>query len=196
MEAHEARDLIEEAIEETEARHEAVEAREKSAERTFRERASVMVAIFAVLLAVVHTASASVQRDSLLASIEASDTFAWMQAKEVRETVLITAGNAPALDHEVRAGFMAEATRLRQGDKKGHGINQLQAKGTELRAQSVAKAHAAEGYELGETLLQVGIVLLSIAMIAQSRRVLWGAAAMAGTGVLIALFTLAGGQLP
>lgn len=196
MEAHEARELIEEAIEETEARHEAAEVAEKKAEKGFRERVSVLVGVFAVLLAVVHTLSASAQRDSLLKSIEASDTYAWMQAKEVRETVLIAAGNAPALDHEVRAGFMAQAVKLRQGDGKGHSINQLQEKGGELRAESIAKAHAAEGYELGETLLQVAIVLLSIALVAQSERIVKGACGMAGLGVLLALLTLVGLQLP
>jgi uncharacterized membrane protein YcjF (UPF0283 family) len=200
MEAHEARDLIEEAIEETEARHEQAEAAERKLEKGFRERVSVLVGIFAVLLAIVHTLSASAQRDSLLKSIEASDTFAWMQAKEVRETVLIAAGNAPALDQEVRGTFMAQAVRLRQGDgRPGHsglGINQMREKGNELRAESLAKAHAAEGYELGETLLQVAIVLLSIALVAQSERVVKGAGAMAGLGLLLALYTLVGGVLP
>ena len=196
MEAHEARDLIEEAIEETEARHEKADAAERKLEKRFRERVSLLVGVFAVLLASVHPLSASAQRDSLLKSIEASDTFAWMQAKEVRETVLSAAGKAPALDQEVRGTFMAQAVRLRQGDTKGHGINQLREKGDELRADSVAKAHASEGYELGETLLQVAIVLLSIALIAQSRRIVQGACGMAGLGLLLALYTLVGGTLP
>lgn len=196
MEAQEARDLIEEAIEETEARHDKAEAAERRAEKGFREKVSLLVGVFAVLLAIVHTLSASAQRDSLLKSIEASDTYAWMQAKEVRETVLIAAGNAPALDQEVRATFMGQAVRLRQGDAKGHGINQLREKADELRKDSLAKAHAAEGYELGETLLQVAIVLLSLALIAQSQRIVKGAGAMAGLGVLLALYTLIGGTLP
>ena len=190
MEGADAHDLIEEALEESEARHERVELREKSEERKFRDRASVLVGIFAVLLAIVHTAAASAQRESMLSSIEASDNFAYMQAKKVRETVLLTASRMPGLESETRAAELGEATRLSQPDAAGHGIGQLQAEGSRQRRLSTAKATASEGYELGETALQVAIVLLSIAMITSSRRILWSAGVLAGCGVAAALLTL------
>ena len=43
---------------------------------------------------------------------------------------------------------------------------------------------------------QVAIVLLSSALIAQSRRIVQGACGMAGLGLLLALYTLVGGTLP
>ena len=189
MEAAEARDLIEEALEESEARHEAEEVKEKSAERIFRDRVSALVGVFALLLALVHMAAAGAQRESLLSAIDGSDTFAYMQAKIVRETVLLANANMPGLDRDVRAGLLVEAMQLRQPNKKGHGIGQLQAKGEELRAQSRAKAIASEGYELGETALQLAIVLLSISLIIASRRMVWGASLLAGAGVLAAVLT-------
>lgn len=196
MEAADAHELIENALDESEARHARVENRAKSTERKFRDRASVLVGVFAVALAIVHTASAGAQRESMLSSIEASDTFSYMQAKIIRETVLLTASRMPGLEAESRGNELGEATRLRQPSPAGHGIGQLQAEGSRLRQLSAARAIASEGYELGETALQVSIVLLSIAMITASTRVMWTASALAGAGVLLALLTAAGLQLP
>jgi hypothetical protein len=132
----------------------------------------------------------------MLSSIEASDNFAYMQAKKIRETVLLTASRMPGLESETRAAELGEATRLSQPDAAGHGIGQLQAEGSRQRRISTARAIASEGYEFGETALQVAIVLLSIAMITASTRVMWVACSLAGCGVVLALLTALGLQLP
>ena len=196
MEPADAHEMIEDALEQSEARHEQNEHREKTEERKFRDRASVLVGIFAVALAIVHTAAAGAQRESMLSSIEASDNFDYMQAKKVRETVLLTASRMPGLESETRAAELGEATRLSQPDAAGHGLGQLQAEGSRQRRLSSVKAMASEGYEMGETALQVAIVMLSIAMITMSRRLIWTAGALAGFGVVLALLTALGLQLP
>lgn len=94
MEAADAKDLIEEAIERVEAKSSSSEENERLKDRQFRERLSLMVGAFAVALAVVHMAAASAQRESLLKGIEASDSFAYMEAKIVRETILRTAASS------------------------------------------------------------------------------------------------------
>lgn len=66
MEATDAKDLIEEAIERSELKNEEVEKAERSKERMFRERVSLMVGGFAVALAVIHMAAAGAQRESVL----------------------------------------------------------------------------------------------------------------------------------
>ena len=91
MEAADAKDLIEEAIERAEIKSDEAEKAERAKDRVFRERVSLMVGGFAVALAVVHMAAAGAQRESVLRQIEASDSFAFMQAKIVRETVFKTA---------------------------------------------------------------------------------------------------------
>lgn len=194
MEAAEAKDLIEDALEESEARRDAEVQEEKKAERHFRDRVSLLVGLFAVLLAIVHMAGSSASRDSLLSSIEASDTFAYMQAKIVREAVVRSAGES-ATDPAARARDLAEAARLRAPDRAGHGITQLQERGAELRAEGKVKATASEGYELGETSLQLAIVILSIALIAQSRQIVLGACAFAVAGVAVSIFTALGGHV-
>ena len=192
MEAADAKELIDEAIERTEE----ADATEHKAERRFRDRVSLLVGMFAVSLAVVHMAAAGAQRASLLRGIEASDSFAYMQAKIVRETVYKTAAASPALAPADRASWLAEAKRLRADDKAGHGIGQLQEQGTRLREEGTKAAEAGEAYELGETALQLAIVLLSIALVARSRPIVWGASVLAVLGIIVSAMTFLGVALP
>ena len=188
LEAAEAKELIDEAIE----RVEGDESAERAIEKRFRDRVSVLIGILAVTLAIIHMAAAGAQRESVLKAVEASDTFAYMQAKIVRETIYLTAGGDPA----ARADYAREAARLRAPAKSGHGIGQLEARGNALQAERAQAVAAGEGYELGETALQMAIVLLSIALVARSRPIVWGAVGLALAGGLVALATAAGVALP
>lgn len=183
-------DLIEDAIERAEEREGARDAAERAVEKKFRNRVSILVGLFAVALAVIHMAAAGNQRESILRNIEASDTFAYMQAKIIRETVVKTAAGAKGIEPAERADLLAEAKRLRSPDKAGHGIVQLQKSGDDSRAESKVFAEKSERYEMGETALQVAIVLLSIALIARSWAIVIGAGGLALVGVLIALATV------
>lgn len=191
MEPADAKDMIDEAIERAEEERGAEERADRAAERRFRDRVSVLVGVLAVALAIVHVAAAGAARDSLLRGIAASDTFAYMQAKIVRETVLSTAATAQP-DSPAAAGWRAEATRLRAPDRAGHGIVQLERAGAALRDEGERAARRGERYEMGETALQLGIVLLSIALVARSGRIVAGAVVLAAAGVLLAAVTALG----
>ena len=195
MEADEARDLIDEAVEKAETQRDVEETAEREAERKLRERVAIIIGVLAVCLAVVHMSAAGAARESLLRGIEASDTFAYMQAKVIRETVLKTASGGVGAS-ETKSAWADEAKRLRNPDHAGHGIGQLQAKGEALRREGEEAATAGEGYELGETALQMAIVLLSIALVARSKPILYGACGLAAVGIGIAILTKAHIVLP
>jgi hypothetical protein len=188
MEPSEAKELIEEAIEETERADHA----ERALEKKFRDRVSVLVGLLAVLLAIIHVEAASSARESVLKTVEASDTYAYMEAKVIRETVVKTAAANPSLDSKGRADMLKEATRLRNPDAAGHGIVQLQAKADDLRKDGELSSKKGEWYELAETAMQVAIVLLSIALVARSAAIVGGAVALAAIGVVLALLTATG----
>ena len=168
MEATDAKEMIEEAIERAEDKNSTAEKEERAKERSFRDRVALLIGCFAVALAIVHMAAAAAQRESLLKGIEASDSFAYMQAKIVREAIFKTAAAASSVSDADKQAWAAEALRLRAPDAAGHGIGQLQEQGTKLRAEGAQAALAGESYELGETGLQLAIVLLSIALVARS----------------------------
>ncbi len=189
MEAADAKDLIDEAVERAEEKNETTEKLERAKERVFRDRVSLMVGGFAVVLAIVHMAAAGAQRESLLKGIEASDSFAYMQAKIVRETVLKTAAASAGATETDKKTWADEAARLRAPDDAGHGIGQLQEQGTKQREEGGKAALNGEAYELGETALQLAIVLLSIALVARSFWIASAATIFAGAGIALAVAT-------
>lgn len=192
MEPADAKDLIDEAIERAEEAQEREGAGQRAREKSFRDRVSILVGLFAVLLAMIHVAAAGNARTSILRTVEASDDFAYMQAKIIRETVLKAAAAGPGVAGADRNAMLAEAHRLRAPDAAGHGIGQLQRTGEALRAQGMAASERGERYEWGETALQVAIVLLSIALVARSRPIVLGAIALAAVGVGISVATAFG----
>jgi hypothetical protein len=191
LEPEDAKELIDEAIERSDEHHDAAATAQRAAERTFRDRVSIMVGVLAVSLAIVHMAAASAARESLLKGIEASDTFNYMQAKIIRESVFKTAA-ASSADGASRDQWTKEAKRLREPDQAQHGIDQLRKAGERRREEGTHAATAGEGYELGETALQMAIVLLSIALVARSRKIVWGAVLLAVIGIGSAVVTYAG----
>ncbi|MBU6267295.1 MAG: DUF4337 family protein [Sphingomonadales bacterium] len=185
MEATEAKELIDETIE----RLEQNEGEAVKEERRFRDRLSLLVGIFAVLLAVVHLVGAGLLRENVVDTIKASDTYNYMQAKKIRQVVLQSAAiTAPAVE---RDRLLADAAALDHADAKRHGITQLQATADALEEAGTRAGEAGEHYEWAETALQMAIVLLSIAMIASSRVVATGACVVAGSGIVLAVATYA-----
>jgi hypothetical protein len=161
-------------------------------EKHFRDRVSVLVGVFAVLLAVIHVAAAGNAREGVLKTIEASDTYNYMQAKIIREAILKTAAQSTGLTAGAKATLLSEATKLREPDKAGHGISQLQPRADELRDQGELASKKGEWYEFAETAMQVAIVLLSIALVARSWIIVIGATSLAVAGALLALVTATG----
>jgi hypothetical protein len=176
VEPADAKELIEEAIEEAEK----VDRAERLVERRFRDRVSILVGVFAVLLAIIHVAAAGNAREGVLKTIEASDTYNYMQAKIIREAILKTAAQEPSLTPEAKAGMLKEAARLRKPDRAGHGISQLQPQADRLREEGETSSRRGEWYEFAETALQVAIVLLSIALVARSWAIVAGATRLLG----------------
>ena len=189
MEASDAKDLIEEAIERAEDKSGVAEKAERAKDKLFRERVSLMVGAFAVALAVIHMVAAGAQRESVLKQIEASDSFAYMQAKIVRETVLKTAAASSGASEPDKIAWKAEALRLREPRASGHGIGQLQEQGTRQHEEGLKAAKSGEAYEMGETGLQLAIVLLSIALIARSLWIAGVASIFASLGIALAVAT-------
>ena len=188
VEPADAKELIDEAIEEAERTDRA----ERALEKKFRDRVSILVGLFAVLLAIIHVEAATSARESLLKTVNASDNYNYMEAKIIRESLLKTLAKTPSLSPKEQAAMLSEAARLRNPDKAGHGIVQLQAKADQLRDEGERSAKTGEWYELAETAMQVAIVLLSIALVARSGMIVAGAVSLAALGVVLAVSTATG----
>ena len=188
VEPADAKELIDEAIEEVEK----ADRVERAIEKKFRDRVSILVGLFAVLLAIIHVEAATSARESLLKTVNASDTYNYMEAKIIRESLLKSLAETPSLSPKAQAGMLKEAARLHNPDKAGHGIVQLQKKADQLRDEGERSAKSGEWYELAETAMQVAIVLLSIALVARSGAIVFGAVSLATIGVILAASTATG----
>ena len=202
MEATEIKEKIDEAHERA---RENFEHREHAAAKT-KIQTAIYISVLAMLLAICNVSSSNATKDLLSSAIQASDTYAYYQAKAQRQVSLrLTAQQietiAPALPEEggARQAALAKAQELRaQADKlevedSGNGRQQLLAR---AQAFKHVRDHAAAKdpyFDFAEALLQIAIVLASVFVITDRRFVLWISYGLAVLGVLLLVngFTLA-----
>lgn len=198
MDSADAADLISEIREER---------AENEAEVKFRNRAALLIAIFAMLLAVGSLGGGNVAEDMVHANIKASDTWAFYQAKNVRQTAYRLAADelklqaaSPALSPDARAALQQnidryEQTVARYDDEPdpaapadslaGEGKKQLSAR---ARAYEVDRERAGEqdsNFDYSEVALQLALVLGSVAILSLSRPILYMAIGLGAVGTIL-----------
>jgi hypothetical protein len=187
------------------------EARE-SADDKFKNRAALIIAFMATLLAITSLGGGNAAEDVANNNIHASDTWAFYQAKSIRQTTMRVA--ADNLEADLRANpnmtpeardfiqkkvdeYRATAARYEdEPDKddpgnpvKGEGKKQLTARARDFESQRDRAQAQDPNFDFAEALFQIAIVLASVAILASSRRILWGSV---GVGALAALLMLNG----
>lgn len=206
MEATDAAELISE-IREQRAEHEA--------EDKFRDRAALLIAIMAMLLAVGSLGGGNVAEDMIHNNIKASDTWAFFQAKNVRQTQYRIAVDQMEAQLAADAGLSPQtraaiqetvekyrATIARYDDEpdpaaptdslRGEGKKQLSAQARSYEALRERAGAQDSNFDYSEVALQLAIVLGSVAILALSRKVLYISIGLGviGTILMINGFTL------
>lgn len=203
MEPTDAAELISE-IREERAEH-AVEDR-------FRDRAAMLIAMMAMLLAVGSLGGGNVAEDMIHNNIKASDTWAFFQAKNVRQTQYRIAveqmeaqlASDAGMTPQVRANLQQIVDRYRAtiaryddepdpaapGDSlRGEGKKQLFAQARRYEALRERAGNQDTSFDYSEVAFQLAIVLGSVAILALSRKVLY---LSMGLGVIGALLMING----
>lgn len=142
------------------------------------KRIALMIAIFALLLAFAEMGVKNSQTSGLAANVEASNLWAFYQAKTVRRTTLITATEdmetrlVGIVDPEVRpamekriADWKATAARYESEPSTGEGRKELSARAKVQEEKRELYNHKHEWFEFGSAALQIAIVLASAAII-------------------------------
>jgi hypothetical protein len=187
---------------------------ENEAEETFRNRAALLIAIFAMLLAVGSLGGGNVAEDMVHANIKASDTWAFYQAKNVRQTAYRLAADemklqlaSPALSPEARAALEQNIEKYEQtitryddepdpaapGDTlRGEGKKQLSAQARSYERERERAGEQDANFDYSEVAFQLALVLGSVAILALSRPVLYLAVGLGVVGVILMIngFTL------
>ncbi|MDZ4866203.1 MAG: DUF4337 domain-containing protein [Alphaproteobacteria bacterium] len=162
------------------------------------KRIGILIAILAGILAFTEAAGNNASSDALRGTIEASNTWAFFQAKTIRMTTLRTQADALELTStQMPAGARQDAVKKQIADWRataerydsepatGEGRKELSAKAKEIEAARDEAAAANSTYDLASGALQLGILLASAAVVTS---VLWLAYIGAGLGVVGALF--------
>ena len=170
------------------------------------KRIALLIAVLALFLAIAETLGKSAQTEALSDNVEASNLWAFFQAKTIRQTAVRTAieqvelmrppATDPAANEAVNKRLQAwretvarwESEPGRDG-KPGEGRKELSARAAEAekkRDTALARYHQ---YEVASAAFQIAIVLASAAVITGAMLLAW---VSIGLGVVGLAFTAIG----
>jgi hypothetical protein len=127
-------------------------------------RIGVMAAIIAVFLAGVTIMSHRSHTDAVIYKTEANDKWAFYQAKSIKRSQYdIAAKAASKSDAALVAEFQKESERYKRED------DEIQKEAEKKETETVLAEHQALRYDLGEGLLELGLVLSSLYFISKKK---------------------------
>jgi hypothetical protein len=160
------------------------------------KRIALLIAVIALFLALSETLGKSAQTEALTRNIEASNLWAFFQAKTIRMTAVRTAaeGLQTQLEKETDPAFKAAADKRVDFWQKTAQRYDDEPQTNEGRKQLVARAKQAEDkrdlafakyhhFEVASAAFQIGIVLASATIITGIALLSWGAIALAAIGI-------------
>jgi hypothetical protein len=178
-------------------------------ESEFEKKVAIFIAALAVALSICSVGGDNATKDATRTNIQASDTWAFYQAKNTRQTSYKLAAESlelrlgePGLPDASRkqvqekiAAYHAEVERLESDPKRGEGKKELVAKAKELEQVRERALRQDPYFDFASAFLQIAIVLASASIVLGSRPLLMGGGFLSVLGLLLMLngFTLAVG---
>ena len=179
----------------------------ESEQDRFKARAAIAIAFFAMLLAITGLGGNNATKDALNNNIQASNAFNFFQAKNMRQTAYMLSAeqielawlNDPAIPEAAKTTLRAKVdaykktvTRYESEPETGEGKKQLLQR---AREHEQARDHALRQdpyFDYAEALLQIAIVLISVAIVADAvwLSFLGGALGIAGGLLMVNGFLL------
>jgi Domain of unknown function (DUF4337) len=162
----------------------------------FKQRAAIGIAILAMLLAITSLGGQNATKEALNSNIMASNLFGFYQAKNMRQThfsvtadlIELAFANEPSLPESAKAALTSKAGEYRKTAARYESEPETQEGKKELldraRAEEAKRDRALKQdpyFDYAEALLQIGIVLISVAIVAE---VAWLAFAGGALGVI------------
>ena len=162
-----------------------------AANERFRSRVALLIAFMAMLLAITSLGGGNVAEDMFNNNIQASDTWSFYQAKNIRQTGYRLAADeleseramhGDSLKPDVRQGieekiktYRDTAARYESEPDKGEGRKELSKKAIDLTKERDRAMKQDPNFDFAEALFQIAIVLASVAILATSRKILYAA---------------------
>jgi hypothetical protein len=153
-------------------------------ESLIKDKAGWLITILAALLAINTLMGGSNSSKVLNNTIDANNTWAFYQAKSIKQT-LAEAQLENAKDPKKIRELAAKIQRYESDPKTGEGKKELMAKARDLEAdRAVAKARS-PWYTYGGSLFQIAIVLLTASILAVNNRLYYASIGVGGFAALL-----------
>ncbi|MBP2293152.1 DUF4337 domain-containing protein [Azospirillum rugosum] len=187
MEATEVKDMIDEAVE-----------REHVKEKGSKTSTAIYISVLAAVLSVVSVMGSNASKEMMASAIEASDTFAYYQAKTQRQVSLRLAADqlellTDGMPDAIRSKAEAKIAEYRKNADRADSPtedNNRQSLIAKARDAEHRRDHAAAQdpyFDFAEALLQIAIVLASVFVITDMALILLASRILGAVGVLLAL---------
>lgn len=171
----------------------AVEGEAENAGNRLAQKIALMTAVLATIGALISYQSGSAQteamflkNESILKQAEASDQWAFYQAKSMKSHVAEATVDTTTLP-DVRAKYAAQLAKLEK-EKTDIALEakKLQERARVLSEQSEAKLRPHERLALAMTFIQIAVALAAITVLTRRTWLLWGSVASASVGIIAA----------
>jgi hypothetical protein len=148
----------------------------------FKRRAAVVIALLAMLLAVTGLGGQNATKEALNSNIEASNYFNFFQAKNMRQTAYAlfadeielawindgqVSAEAKAALHRKVEDYRKTVARYESEPETGEGKKELLVKARDAEKRREHALKQDPYFDYAEALLQIAIVLISVAIVAE-----------------------------
>jgi hypothetical protein len=163
---------------------------------TSNRKIALLIAIIALFLALSETLGKSAQTEAISKNVEASNLWAFFQAKSIRRTTVQTAAEEMKIysglltDETLKAAaakqlddWKTTAARYRNEPETGEGSEQLAERAKHAEHQRDLASAKYHHFELASAAFQIGIVLASATIITGMAALAWGSGLLALIGL-------------
>jgi hypothetical protein len=172
---------------------------EEKAGDPFTRTIALLVAVYAVALAVTALGGNNAGKDMVMAQQKASNAWAYYQAKVVRENMYLLA--ADNLEQEMEEARELSIPSPKVQEKRAKRLADYRKKAAEYKAEKeeiMAEAKKLEEerdtaarrdpyFDYAEVLLQISIVLASVAMLSGRKEAFYASLVLAALGLLLCI---------
>lgn len=163
----------------------------------FRVQTGFSIAVLAALLAITSLGGSNATKNMINSNIQASDTFAFFQAKNIRQTSIRLALDhleleLPSLPPEQQAAarrkmdqYRATIARYESEPDTGEGKKELLAKANEYVAERERAQRQDPYFDYAQALFQIAIVLGSLSIVVVARPMLYLALVLGAVATLL-----------
>lgn len=156
-------------------------------EALVKDKAGWVITVLAALLAVNTLLIGGNSSKILNNTIEANNTWAFYQAKSIKQTLAEMALDDDVLAKDVKKSttLTAKIARYESDPVTGEGKKELMAKARKLEEERADARQRSPYYTYASSIFQISIVLLTAAILAVNMPLFWGSIVVGGFGAVL-----------